>query len=297
MAMAATLILLISTTAGAQSAPPTAADAIKISEGSGSFIFVDKQGDPSKKMTVYTYLPQGVNAARARIVFVMHGASKNADKYRDVWIEQADRYKVLIVAPLFDSAQWKSSAYSYPDVLDRSGKATDKSKWSFSAIEHLFDAVNEATGNQSPRYYIYGHSEGGQFVHRLVLFLPDARYARAVAANPGWYTMPDIDVKYPYGLNRTPVTQETLKTSLGRDFVLMLGDQDTDPDHAQLRKTDEAMAQGAMRFERGQNYIKKATEQAAALKTRLAWRLRTVHGAAHENSKMARAAAPVLLGS
>jgi methyltransferase (TIGR00027 family) len=37
-------------------------------------------------------------------------------------------------------------------------------------------------GNKNPSYFIYGHSEGGQFVHRLVLFLPDARFARAVAA-------------------------------------------------------------------------------------------------------------------
>jgi poly(3-hydroxybutyrate) depolymerase len=53
-----------------------------------------------------------VKPAQARIVFVMHGVSKNADKYRDVWIEEADKCRLLIVAPLFDSQQWGSGEYS-----------------------------------------------------------------------------------------------------------------------------------------------------------------------------------------
>jgi pimeloyl-ACP methyl ester carboxylesterase len=180
--------------------------------------------------------------------------------------------------------------------VDKQGRPEDKSKWSFSVIEHLFDAVKRATGSKMAQYYLYGHSEGGQFVQRLVLFLPEARYARAVAANPGWYTTPDFDVKFPYGLKNAPVTKESLEASLGRNFILMLGDQDTDPNHEQLRKTTEAMAQGATRVERGQNYIKLARACAAELKCRCAWRLRMVPGAAHQNSKMSRAAAPVLLG-
>ncbi len=281
----------------AQPASAPAAEPINIVEGPGSFTFADAQGDPSKRMTVYTYLPKGVKLTQARIVFVMHGVSKNADKYRDVWIDLADRYKVLILAPLFDPQQWGSGEYSYASVVDKAGRPEDKSKWSFSVIEHLFDAVKQATGNQAAKYYIYGHSEGGQFVHRLVLFLPEARYARAIAANPGWYTTTDFGVRFPYGLEKSPATEDSLKTSLGRDFVLMLGDRDTDPNHEQLRKTREAMAQGATRVQRGQNYFRQAKQRAAEFKSRFSWRLRMVPGVAHENSKMARAAALVLLGN
>ena len=32
---------------------------IRIAAGPGSFSFVDEKGDPSKQMTVYTYLPRG----------------------------------------------------------------------------------------------------------------------------------------------------------------------------------------------------------------------------------------------
>lgn len=276
-------------------AVPAAGSAVDIAPGAGSFVFVDRKGDPSKRMTVYTYLPKGLESGAARIVFVMHGVSRNADGYRDVWIEHADRYGFLVVAPLFDREQWGRGAYSYSSVVTREGKTQDASLWSYSVIEHLFDAIKEATGNRSPSYFLYGHSEGGQFVQRLALFLPDARYARAVSANPGWYTMPAFDIRFPYGLKGSPATEASLRKSLGRDFVLMLGDRDTDPRHAQLRRTPEAMAQGSNRFERGRSYFKEAGSRATELKSAFGWRLKVVAGAAHENGRMSGPAAAVLM--
>ena len=268
---------------------------LNIAPGAGSFVFVDRRGDAARKITVYTYLPKTVAAGAARIVFVMHGASKNADGYRDTWIEHADKYRFMVIAPLFDREQWGAGGYSYASAVGRDGKIHDESQWSFSVIEHLFDAIKDATGNQSATYFIYGHSEGGQFVHRLVLLLPDARYARAVAANSGWYTMPAFDGRFPYGLGGSPVTEATLKRSLGRDLVIMLGDRDTDPNHYQLRRSPQAMAQGAHRFERGQSYFKAARSRAEELQAAFGWTLRVVPGAAHENDKMSRPAAAVLM--
>jgi poly(3-hydroxybutyrate) depolymerase len=274
---------------------PAADPGFTIGPGAGSFVFVDRRGDPSKRMTVYTYLPAGTEAAAARIVFVMHGVSRNADGYRDAWIPAAERHGFLVIAPLFDREQWGPGGYSHRSAVSRDGQVREKALWSYSVIEHLFDALKEATGNRSRRYDIYGHSEGGQFVHRLVLLLPEARYARAVAANPGWYTMPSFGVGFPYGLKGSPATEASLKSSLGRDFVLMLGERDTDPDHAQLRRTPEAMAQGANRFERGQKYFEEARTRASEMKSDFRWKLEVVPGSAHDNSKMSRAAAAVLV--
>ena len=128
-----------------------------------------------------------------------------------------------------------------------------------------------------------------------MLFLPDARYARAVAANPGWYTMPRFDIKFPYGLGGSPATEESLKKSLIRELILMLGDQDTDPNHKELRKTPEAMAQGVHHFEHGQNFLKEAGNRATELKCAFGWQVQVVPGAAHENSKMSRVAAATLM--
>ncbi len=277
-------------------APAHAAEpAITIASGAGSFTFVDAKGDPQRPMTVYTYLPKGLPANEARIVFVMHGHGKNAPGYRDRWGVQADKHKFMVIAPLFDAKRWHDGDYAYPMVMRKSGKPTDPEKWSFSVVEHLFDAVKGATGNHSERYLIYGHSEGGQFVHRLVLLLPDARYARAVAANPGWYTMPRFDVAYPYGLGASPATDATLTRSLQRDVVLMLGQRDIDPNHPDLRKSAEAELQGSTRLERGHQFFKLAEQRAAALKADFHWKMQHVPNGDHSDGSMAPAAAAALM--
>ena len=269
--------------------------AIRIGRGAGSFEFVDQKGDPAKPMTVYAYLPKNQSASTAKIVFVMHGHDKNADLYRDAWIEHADQQGFLVIAPLFDKEHWGGGKYASSSVISKQGKVRDASKWSFSVVEHLFDAVKQGTGNKHPRYDIYGHSEGGQFVHRLVLLLPEARYSRAIAANPGWYTMPTLDTKYPYGLGESPVEAESLQKSLGRNFVLLLGEQDIDPNHKDLNKSPQAMAQGHFRLERGQNFFKTGQATAAKLNCPFAWKLKVVPRVAHSNTKMSRAAAAVLM--
>ncbi|MBM4264901.1 MAG: hypothetical protein FJ145_26190 [Deltaproteobacteria bacterium] len=268
---------------------------IRIIPGANQITFVDAKGDSAKTIVVYTYLPKSLASNTARIVFVMHGHGKNAKGMRDAWVQHADTNGWMIVAPLFDPRQWSGGDYAYSSVMTRAGQIRDESLWSFSVIEHLFDAIKEATGNRSADYFIYGHSAGGQFVHRLVLLLAENRCARAIAANSGWYTVPRFDIKFPYGLGGSPATEASLQKSFARDFTLMLGDRDTDPNHPELRKTARAMTQGSQRFERGHNFMKEARQRATQLGVDIAWQFQVVAGAAHENEKMSRAAAALLM--
>jgi len=271
-------------------APP----AISIVRGASSFRFVDDQGDVTRDITVFTYLPAGVEAKEAPIVFVLHGHHRTARAYRDDWAQHAEKYGFMVLAPLFDVETWGRGEYSYASVIGKDGEIRDASKWSYTVIERLFDAVKVATGNESPRYLLYGFSEGGQFVHRLVLLLPEARYARAVAADAGWYMMPRFDINFPYGLHGSPVTEASLKRCLGRDLVLMLGAMDTDPNDPELRKTRQALAQGANRLERGHTFLREAKARAREMSIALSWQVRIVGGVAHEPWKMSGAAAAVL---
>jgi poly(3-hydroxybutyrate) depolymerase len=267
----------------------------KIARGAGSFRFVDEKGDATRQMTVYTYLPKRLKAKEAPIVFVCHGHHRTPETYRDHWAPHADKHGFMVLAPLFDLEQWGAGGYSYASVFDRDGKIRPSPMWSYSVIEHLFDAVKAATGNDSSRYFLYGFSEGGQFVHRLVLLLPDARYARAVVGSPGWYTMPQFDIKFPYGLRGAPVTEASLKTSLERDVVLLLGERDNDPDDPELRKSRQAEAQGRHRFARGQKFFHEAEHASTELNAAFAWRLEIVPGAAHDPKKMSGPAAAILV--
>ncbi len=272
-----------------------AREPVRLIPGAAAFHYVDMQGDRTKDMQVHTYLPAGLRASEARIVFVMHGHGRNAAAYRDAWIPHAEQHGFMVVAPLFDAQQWSDDAYAHASLIGPGdSRPRDPALWSFSVIEHLFDDIRAATNNPATHYLLYGHSEGGQFVHRLVLLLPQARYARAVAANPGWYTLPALDTRFPYGLQGTPVTEASLKTSLGRDLVVLLGDQDNDPNHPMLRRTPRAMAQGPHRLARGEYFMRSAARQAEALRCPLGWRVQRMAGAAHHNSEMAQAAADIL---
>ena len=270
------------------------ADAIRVPPGAGSFTWVHAPATQAKRMTVFTYLPAHVAASNAPIVFVLHGKGKNADGYRDVWAKQADRHGFMLFAPLFDEQTW-GGEYAGAKVFAQGAKAGDAVQWSFSVIEKMFDAIKAATKNRSETYLIYGHSEGAQFVHRLVWFLPDARYSKAVAANAGWYTMPDSDTAFPYGLGKSPATPESMKRSLERNVTVLLGEKDTDPNHPQLNKSAQAMKQGPYRLARGENFYRQAQARCEALKCRFGWTLQRVPGAAHSNAQMAERAAEVLM--
>ena len=270
-----------------------ALDKRPIPQEAGHFIFRDAQGNPAKPITVWFYQPPGLSPA-APIVFVMHGIHRNARRYRDEWMPYARQYGFLLFAPEFAEDFYTETQYRYGNMFTHRGRPIPEAKWTFSAIEHLFDYIKQATKNQSATYFIYGHSAGGQFVHRLILFQPNARIQRAIAANPGVYALPDFAVKFPYGLQGSGLTPEKLQAAFARDFILLLGEQDIRTDDPDLPKTKEAKAQGKNRFERGWNFYRAARNVAVKFGARFHWQLETVAGAAHQNAQMAGAAAQLL---
>ena len=268
--------------------------ATEIPQGKWSFVWTDAKGRADRPMRVYTYRPRLCKDKPCPIQFVLHGLQRNASTYRDYWVFIAEAHGLIVVAPEFSQRHWAGAAgYNLGDVADQA----DREKWGFSAIEHLFDEVREGQAD----YRIFGHSAGAQFVHRMMMFRPDHRAAVAVAANPGWYTMPewreDRKVEpFPYSLVKARVGEKELRRALERRFVLMLGEKDNDPNAENLSKTEGALKQGASRFERGENYFKAASTVARELGVNLAWELVEVPGVAHEGEPMSRAAADHVYG-
>lgn len=109
----------------------------------------------------------------------------------------------------------------------------------------IFDQVRSLTNIKDSSYMMFGHSAGSQFVHRMVLFLPEARISRAFAANAGWHTIPNSTVKFPYGIKNTSIDQNALVRSYSKNLIILLGEDDTDDEH--LRETEKANAQGNTR--------------------------------------------------
>ena len=75
--------------------------------GSGAFLWNDKTGasDPHKPLKVYYYRPAIVTATTP-VWFIMHGTERNADEYRDCFIQFAVEQGALVMAPQFDAENW-----------------------------------------------------------------------------------------------------------------------------------------------------------------------------------------------
>ncbi|WP_066532755.1 alpha/beta hydrolase [Erythrobacter sp. CCH5-A1] len=259
----------------------------------GRFVFSGWDGPP---LPVFYQLPETVTPD-TRVVFIMHGVNRDADRYRDEWAAHARRLGFIVIAPQFAAADFPGSlGYNTGYFTEEDGTARPRSRWSFAAIEPLFDDVRQRFGTRVERYAIYGHSAGAQFVHRYVLFMPEARIDRAIAANAGWYTMPDSGTAFPYGLGATPIGAEGLAAALGKPLMVLLGTADTDRADPDLRKTPEADAQGPHRYARGQAFFARGEAAAAAAGVPFAWQLERVPGIAHSNAGMAEAAAALIAG-
>jgi poly(3-hydroxybutyrate) depolymerase/predicted deacylase len=279
----------------ADSGTATTANGAMLAAGDGSFRFDSWAGPPLK---VWYHTP-AVVTANTPVLFVMHGVQRDADRYRNEWSALAEERGFILVAPEFDERQFPGArSYNLGNVLEGTGQPVPKERWSFSAIEPLFEVVRQMTGTRVTRYGLYGHSAGAQFVHRYLMFVPDARVGTAVAANAGWYTMPEQTVAFPYGLRGSGVTDTALRAALQRPLTILLGTADSDPNYPNLRRTPEAMKQGPHRLARGEAFVEAAAVAAAAANLKLAWKLERVEGVAHDNAGMApRAAALFAAGA
>ncbi|MCY4352324.1 MAG: alpha/beta hydrolase [Gemmatimonadetes bacterium] len=248
--------------------------------GSGAFNF--------DRVKVWYHCPQE-SLADLPVVFALHGASRNASTYRDTWASHADMHGFLLLAPEFSEAHYPDEeTFNLGNVFAKDGTRNALVDWSFQVIEGIFDHVKKRVGLRASSYGFYGHSAGSQFVHRFLYFMPQSHAHIFVAANAGWYTMPTFKQTYPYGLTGSGLAVADLKRSLNQRVVVLLGTDDVDVNHPKLRRTPQAMMQGAHRFERGHTFFETAKREAEALNVPFNWQLDTVPNVGHNNAGMAK---------
>ena len=244
---------------------------------------------------VRTYVPV-VRDDETPVVIVMHGASRDTPRYYADWKKQAAAHSFIVVVPYLSKRDFPGSAsYNLGNVFDAvTGPQRDRELWTFALIEPLFDEVAKRTGSTQREYVLYGHSAGSQFVHRFMYYMPEARVSKFIAANAGWYMMPDFGVEYPYGFKGSGIDEDALPGIYSKSLILLQGTADTDPNADNLRKSPEAERQGPNRLARGLKMHSIAKASAEQLGVDINWQLLTVEDADHSNAKMAPAAAALV---
>lgn len=251
---------------------------------------------------VFPDRPLVLHAARPRdyhtgtpVLFVHHGVRRNGRDYRDYWLDLVDKTDVLAISVEFPEASFPEYLwYNFGNLHDKHGTPNPRQEWTFGIVERLFDELLAQGITSRRRYGLFGHSAGGQFVHRMLSFGFRDRVAVAITANAGTYAMPDLGIPWPFGLGETKVDAEDLRAFLGFPITVMAGTDDVKTTGAFFPKGPRSMRQGASRYERAHNYVQVGHAAAAALEMSCAWTLIDVPGVGHDGKGMSVAAAPVV---
>ncbi|WP_115716983.1 hypothetical protein [Gallaecimonas mangrovi] len=274
-----------------------------------NFTMPASTGQGGQLMKIWYYKPSHYNA-NTPVLFVFHGRKRNADEYSAQWKALAEKYNLMLLVPEFSNRLYPSvNGYNLGNVYHAVSRAelkgqvvpkqiNPKDQWSFTLPNKIFADFQHREKTNAKRYYAYGHGGGSQFLIRMLMFYPQADIKLAIVGNPGWYTLPTRDERWPYSIQGVDaINAETLKHFFALPITLMLGDHDDDFNHYLFRNAPEPNRTGIDgRFERGHYYFKYAEAVAKQLKTPFNWKEHTVVGAEHDNYIVQQDAIKVIMG-
>jgi hypothetical protein len=261
--------------------------------GASSLPYVDP-AFPDRPLVLHAARPREYDT-ETPVLFVHHGVRRNGEDYRDYWLDLVDEAGVLAISIEFSEESFPEYLwYHFGNLHNKDGVPKPREAWTFGIDERLFQLLRAQRVTTRQHYGLFGHSAGGQYVHRMLSFGFRDHVAVAVSANAGTYAMPDLATPWPFGLGETDVDNATLRGLLAFPITVMAGTEDVLTAGAFFPKGPRSMRQGATRFERAHNYVRSGHNAAAALETNCAWTIIDVPNVGHDGKLMSAAAAPVI---
>ena len=136
--------------------------------GRNAILYVDEDRNSDRPFKLQTYRPYGYTPDRP-VVIVQHGVLRNGDEYRDFWVEAADKHKLLIVALTFSNEIWPGvESYNNGRVFSAGGNPRHIDGWTYALVGNVIRDMIDGEITDGQNIYLFGHSAGGQFVHRLM---------------------------------------------------------------------------------------------------------------------------------
>ena len=237
-------------------------------------------------------LPKEINE-NTKVIFIIHGNSRDVERYINLWLEPSKDKNVILVAPHFTRSNY--SNFGTLQIARSSGKILkNQSNNLKNSLSLFFTYFKNKYNLQTSTYSIFGFSAGSQFTHRYLLFSDDIQVDRVVLGSAGWYTFLNNE-PYPYGMRNMPIERERYEWYLSREVLFILGAKDNDPNHESLNNSKGAKQQGSNRFERGQNYFKNLVIFSEENEIAFRWRYKVIDDLDHSTSAISENAFPFLL--
>ena len=252
----------------------------------------------------------------SKILIVIPGAGRNGDSYRDAWIEASEKYNVLILSPMYAEDDYSFTDYHLGGIIkDANIRACNEfivdtnvavlyedkleynvsqhpEEWIFDDFDDLFEKVVVSTNSNQEHYDMFGHSAGGQILHRLAIFHPFSKANRIIAANSGFFTLPAADIDLPFGIQNTSIDIESLRASFENNLVVMVGELDNEDEDGGTLLRSPTVDQH--RLERGKYFYDYSKLVAKEIGVPFNWNLTLVPNVGHNHRLMAAAAADLL---
>ena len=242
---------------------------------------------------IFYSIPETINV-NTKILFLLHGGSRTAEKYINEWLPIANDRNVVLIAPRFSEEFFPE--YAYLMMSTKNGKLLkDQSMYLNNSLGLLFDFFRFKLKLSTSTYRLYGHSGGSHFIQRYLLLSQETNIEKAAMANAGFYTFVDDQISYPFGIKNMNVSNERIEWFLRLKGGIFLGDADNDPKHRSLPSMRKAKKQGKHRLERGANFFNHLIELGVVSNLPFRWRYQIVDGVGHKNAGMSLAASEFLL--
>lgn len=185
-----------------------------------------------KEPDLYIYVPSNAALfAPVQILVTLHGMGGDGSVFCQNVLETAERNGWIVVSPTFKYQDYKNPDLVLQDDLTFLPRLLD-----------MIDSVPARTGLATrQKVLLYGHSRGGQAVHRFATYYPE-RTLGVAALSAGSYTLPlatmlvngrSQSLPLPYGVANA-------NRLLGRDFNaaafkqipfrIVVGGRDNNPD-------------------------------------------------------------------
>ena len=244
-------------------------------------------------INIFYSVPESIDN-ETKIIFLIHGSSRGAEKYLRDWLPIAENRNVVLIAPRFSAEFFPE--YAYLMMSKKNGKLLkDQSMYLNNSLGLLFNFFRFKLKLSTSTYRLYGHSGGSNFIQRYLLLSQETNIEKAVMANADFYTFVDDQMSYPYGIKNMNVSNERIEWFLRLKGGIFLGDADNDPKHYSLPLMRKAKKQGNHRLERGTNFFNNLIELGVVKNLPFRWRYQIVNGVGHENAGMSIAASEFLL--
>jgi len=297
---------------------PSVPNEIQLSTGSGVFDIVGGPGREEKSIQVFYHKPESFSKD-SKILLVIPGAGRNGDSYRDAWVEESEKYSVLILSPMYTEEDYAFEDYhlcglirdvnlrEVVEYVENSNRVkldevqlqfqvnTEPQDWIFGDFDRIFDRVVAATQSTQTEYDVFGHSAGGQILHRFAIFYPRSKARHILAGNSGFYTLPTAKTKPPFGTQGIDIANSQLELAFGKKLVLFLGELDNEKEQGgTLLRSTSADQQGLHRLARGIHFYETSKNLAQEMGASYEWKIEVVPQVGHDHRKMGDAAAKYL---